>query len=244
MKKSILALSVFSVVLLLGAGCSNVSDNITVPSNSSDNIKSDTSTSMVGVASNLVLVGEDGVAIMNNDPFYKEIGKHVGDKATQGDIMSLPYMYESEKMAEDLFFAWDETYDLPVFASLSESHAVQRENLAAVMGSLQVDLSVAALEDESFKDATVQALFDKLLPIGDEMRVKAYTSGLLLEESIIKNINTYLERGIDGLSKTTFEALREASSKNMKVLSDLLIADGGTYKAQVITQSEFDSFVK
>ncbi|MFA7244949.1 MAG: DUF2202 domain-containing protein [Candidatus Magasanikbacteria bacterium] len=237
MKKSILAVSALSVVLLLGAGCSSVSDDNTM---SSDNVNSGDKIS----EKSLVVVDSDGVASIDNTVFFEELGKNVGAKATQGDTMALPYMYESEKMAENLFATWNEKHELPILDSLVESHATQREILAAVMGGLQVDLSVAALEEGTFKDAKVQTLYDKLLPIGNEMRVKAFTSGLLLEESMIKNVNTYLERGIDGISKKVFEAIKEASGKNLKVLNSLLVAEGATYKAQVISQSEFDGFVK
>ena len=237
MKKSILVLSVFSAFLLLGAGCSSVSDDNTM---SSDNVNSGDKIS----EKSLVVVDSDGVASIDNTVFFEELGKNFGAKATQGDIMALPYMYESEKMAENLFATWNEKHELPILDSLVESHATQREILAAVMGGLQVDLSVASLEEGDFKDAKVQTLYDKLLPIGNEMRVKAFTSGLLLEESMIKNVNTYLERGIDGISKTVFEAIKEASGKNLKVLNSLLVAEGATYKAQVISQSEFDGYLK
>jgi hypothetical protein len=241
MKKSILALSAFSLVFLIGGGCSDVSDDVSNKVSNSDSVS--VNTSMMGESS-MIEVDGDGVASIDSAVFFEQLGKNVGAIATQGDKMALPYMYESEKMATNLFLAWNETHELPILYSLSESHANQKETLEAVMGGLQVDLSSAALEDDKFKDATIQALYNKLLPIGDEMRVKAFTSGLMLEESIIKNINTYLERGIDGLSKTTFEALKEASGKNMKVLNDLLVAEGTAYKAQVISQSEFDRLVK
>ncbi|PIR78441.1 MAG: hypothetical protein COU28_01585 [Candidatus Magasanikbacteria bacterium CG10_big_fil_rev_8_21_14_0_10_36_16] len=244
MKKSLLAISAFSVLLFVGAGCSKVSNAPTTSLNTPSNTTSVTETDTGAQNVNMVEVDNDGIATISSQALYDQLGKHVGDKATQGDQMALPYMYESEKVAESLFLAWNTTHELPILFSLSQSHAEQKNVIEIVMGGLQVDLSSAVLEDGKFKDDNIQNLYNKLLPIGNEMRDKAYTSGLLLEESIITNIDTYLERGIDGLSKTIFEAIKESSGKNMKVLNDLLIKDGATYVPQVLSQSEFDSFVK
>lgn len=226
-----------SFLLLVGAGCSNVSDTQDSSSLPTAGVPNNTTEQAVST------VNIDGVANISSSIFSNEIAKHVGDKSTEGDQKTLPYMYESEKMAEDLFSSFSKKNKLPIFDSLSKSHANQKDVIEKVMSTLEIDLSLRGLDSGKYKDKNVQALYDKLLVQGNEMRVKAFTSGLLLEEGIIKNIDTYLGKGIDGLSKIAYEALKEASGKNMKVLNNLLLAEGVTYTPQVISQAEFDGYV-
>lgn len=128
----------------------------------------------------------------------------------------LQYMWEEEKMACDLYTALYAEWDIRIFDNISASEQKHMDSVEAVM--IRYGVSMEGLSDTAgtFRDTTLQALYDTLLEQGMTSLDAAYGVGVTVEETDISDLEALLESDIlPENAETVIENLLEASQNHL-----------------------------
>ena len=91
--------------------------------------------------------------------------------------------------------------------------------------------------------ATVKALYTQLVASGQPSLVAALTVGATIEDLDIHDIEAMRANTTDPAILATYAALECGSRNHMRAFYGFLTANGGSYRAQFITQAELDAII-
>lgn len=105
----------------------------------------------------------------------------------------LARLVEEEKVAHDLYLAFEEQYGARVFSNIKRSEVTHQEHVLAVMEATGVE-DPRLPEPGQFRDADLQALYDDLLAQGSVNLPAAYQAGVDFETLDIAGLEAELEK--------------------------------------------------
>lgn len=111
---------------------------------------------------------------------------------SEGEIAGLLRMREEEKLARDIYLAFSEIYDVPVFSKIAAS---EERHMAAILFLIEgygLSDPVAGKEIGEFTDA-FQELYYDLFAKGSSGLEEAYEVGITIEEKDIEDLQGYIE---------------------------------------------------
>jgi len=113
---------------------------------------------------------------------------------TEADLDSLSHMFQEEKLAMDVYNALGDIYtEETVFQNIADAEEQHLSSVESVMELYNVDMtSLDALAPGEFEDADLQALYDSLIESGSQSLEDALNVGVLVEETDIADLDTYL----------------------------------------------------
>lgn len=105
----------------------------------------------------------------------------------------LARLIEEEKVAHDLYLAFEEQYGARVFSNIKRSEVTHQDHVLAVMEATGVE-DPRLPEPGQFRDAELQDLYDDLLAQGSVNLPAAYQAGVDFETQDIAGLETELEK--------------------------------------------------
>lgn len=105
----------------------------------------------------------------------------------------LARLIEEEKVAHDLYLAFEEQYGARVFSNIKRSEVTHQDHVLAVMEATGVE-DPRIPEPGQFRDAELQALYDDLLAQGSVNLPAAYQAGVDFEALDIAGLEAELEK--------------------------------------------------
>ncbi len=155
---------------------------------------------------------------------------------SDADAEALAYMVEEEKLAHDLYVAFDDEWDLRVFERIAESETQHQDAVGALLDAYDVDDPTEGNGVGEFEDASLQELYDALLAEGLGSVEDALAVGALVEETDIADLQ---ERATDEESiDLLFTRLETASANHLEAFLVNLDRLGVDYEPQVLTDDD------
>ncbi|PTN05602.1 DUF2202 domain-containing protein [Mangrovibacterium marinum] len=151
-------------------------------------------------------------------------------------------MREEEKLAHDLYAAFAEMYELPIFGNIAASEA---NHTAAVLRLLQqYGLEDPALTGKGeFRNKKLQQAYNQLLDSGSESLVAALKNGAYVEELDILDLEEQLKQVEDDSIRRVYSNLLRASYNHLRAFNRVLDRNGVDYNPQLLSVKSFDEIV-
>jgi hypothetical protein len=120
------------------------------------------------------------------------------------------FMANEEKLARDVYMAFAELYDVPVFERIAGAEARHATAVNHLMENYEIADSPFEMEAGVFTDPDIKTLYDQLVAQGSESLEAAYAVGVLIEETDIADL------------KSAMVGLEEAAPDAFHVYTNLL----------------------
>jgi len=154
---------------------------------------------------------------------------------------NLLFMYEEEKLAQDVYTFLSEKYTLPVFKNISKSekyHISLIENLLN-----KYNISFDKKEKGVFSNPELQKLYTKLTKKGSLSLTDALTVGATIEDKDIFDLKEYIKSTDAKDIKKVYTQLQCGSENHIRAFSGLLKKYNTAYLPQYLTQSEYTTIL-
>jgi hypothetical protein len=158
------------------------------------------------------------------------------------EIKDLLYITEEEKLAHDVYLAFQRKYRERVFPNIRRS---EQNHMNAMAGLLQR----YGLENPSrpaagqFEDQSLQELYDELIASGSESRGDAIRVGARIEEKDMIDIVNAMERTDEAASKRVYSNLLAGSENHLRAFVSRLQRLGVKYEPVLLTQDAYEAIV-
>jgi hypothetical protein len=161
-------------------------------------------------------------------------------KLSPEEIAALKYMREEEKLAHDVYVALYGMWGANVFYQISLSETTHTEAILTLLNKYGIADPAAGKAPGVFEDPALQALYNKLMSLGQVSLIEGLKVGALIEETDIRDINEKkaITHAVDIL--TVYSRLLCGSGNHLRAFNAQLLARGVVYVPTVITQSEWD----
>ena len=122
------------------------------------------------------------------DTYYKS-----SIELTEAEIESLLFMVEEEKLAMDVYVVMDQIYGLKVFELIKASEFNHVCAISRLIEKYELTNPIDGNLPGEFENEELQVLYNDLIALGSISRLKAIEVGILIEETDIEDIQTYLD---------------------------------------------------
>ena len=165
-----------------------------------------------------------------------------GDALSAEEIDGLFYMREEEKLAHDVYVAFHARWGAQVFDNIAQSEVQHTE--AVRQRILDHGLVDPAANSPAgvFVNADLQALYNTLVARGQSSLIAALKVGCLIEETDIRDLvvrRAQVDNEPDIVA--VYDNLLCGSRNHLRAFNQQLLAQGGSYAPQVISQAEWNA---
>lgn len=155
---------------------------------------------------------------------------------------SLYLMREEEKLARDVYQALYTKWNLPVFQNIAASEQRHTDRIKMLLD--RYGLKDPFIDQPGlFTDAHLQELYSALVEQGSVSQLDALKAGATIEDLDIHDLVTLLETIDNQDIRRVYENLTKGSRNHMRSFYRLIVAAGGSYSAQYISQEELDEII-
>lgn len=155
------------------------------------------------------------------------------------------FMLEEEKLARDVYRAFAEQYDRPVFNNISKSeqwHMELMKELAEDKG-LEIPSTVTFDETGIFQNRDLQKMYDELVRTGSASLEAALRVGAKIEEIDIRDLESAMKRTDDAASQSVYQRLRNASENHLRAYMRNLDFLGITYEPDILEADRLEDIL-
>lgn len=163
---------------------------------------------------------------------------------SEAEIEGLVLMREEEKLARDVYAALYETWNLPVFQSISRSEAQHMEAVAALLDRYKIEDPVMTDEAGVFSDSTLQSLYDDLVDSGGESLAAALSVGATIEDLDISDLLELVEASDNDDVRIVYQNLLKGSRNHFRSFVAQLERLGESYEAQYMSQDYLEKILR
>ncbi|MEZ6123464.1 MAG: DUF2202 domain-containing protein [Planctomycetaceae bacterium] len=171
-------------------------------------------------------------------------GQNSGAVVSNVGGLNLLKMWEEEKLARDVYMQLAKTSGLPVFQNISRSegqHMQALERLLSGGGTASVSLNKTP---GVFTVPEYQQLYATLVAAGSRSPLDALMVGAKIEEMDIADLNRLLSQAPGPQVGQVLAHLLQGSHNHLRAFASQIASQGATYKAQFLTQAEFNTIAK
>lgn len=156
---------------------------------------------------------------------------------------ALIYMREEEKLAHDIYVTLFEKWNLRAFQNISKSETRHTKAIKALLKKYKIDDPVKSNEVGTFTNPELGELFKKLVAQGEKSLKDALIVGATIEDLDIADLHERMSETDNDDIKCVFDRLTQGSENHMRAFMRQLQANGSTYKAQYISQTELEEII-
>ncbi|MCB0705700.1 MAG: DUF2202 domain-containing protein [Saprospiraceae bacterium] len=166
------------------------------------------------------------------------------ESLNQHEQASMILMREEEKMARDLYLAFDESWDANTFSNIAKSEQTHMEAMLMLLEKYELADPVGVNGIGQFQNKTLQSLYYELLARGQKSADDALLAAALIEETDITDLKTALESFVDNQDITLiYENLLLASGSQLRELVKKLRQRGIKYVPQLLSQADYEAIL-
>lgn len=164
---------------------------------------------------------------------------------TTADEKTLLYMIEEEKMARDVYAAFEAKWGATIFNHISEAEGKHFERVLGLAQSQGVKVPNAIEKNKAgqFRNKELQAMYDEFIASGSQSLEAALRVGALLEETNYRDLSAAIAATDNEAVRTTFTQLLDASANHLRAFSRNLSKQGVDYQPAVLPQADFDAIM-
>ena len=123
---------------------------------------------------------------------------------TEEQMAGLVFMANEEKMAQDVYAAFAELYDMPIFSNIAESEATHQQAVGVVLERYGVEDTAIGLPAGEFSNEAIATLYDSLVKQGSASLEEALAAGVLIEKADIADLEVRME-GLEETAPDVYE---------------------------------------
>ena len=180
--------------------------------------------------------------LISNSPQKDQVILLPKETLDEGEVSSLLFMREEEKLARDVYDYLFETWGAISFHTISNS---EQNHMDAVLSLLEkYELADPSINQKGkFTNDFLQDLYDELILEGKESLIDAYEVGAAIEEIDIIDLQSALDSSNNQDIKFVFDNLMKGSRNHLRSFVKNLEIQRITYNPIFLTQDTFDSII-
>lgn len=195
-------------------------------------------------AQSTLQVNADGTSTMNVTLLQTQLSNLPLGTLSDDETAGLLLMRQEEKLARDVYLALYNLHGTPIFNNISDSEQTHTDAVLALLDRYGLTDPVATAGLGEFADETLQTLYDDLVYQGTPTLVDGLIVGVTIEELDIYDIARLSEQLDDNDDiALVYSQLQRGSRNHLRAFYKQLVANGGSYIPQYITQDEFDDII-
>ncbi len=156
---------------------------------------------------------------------------------------ALIYMREEEKLARDVYLTLYKKWNLMIFKNISNSESRHTEAVKLLLEKYKIEDPVKNDSLGAFTNPEMTKLYNLLVTRGEKSLKEALFVGATIEDLDIADLNERIAETDNDDIKCVFENLTRGSENHIRAFIHQLEANGGTYKAQYISQTELEEIL-
>ncbi len=158
------------------------------------------------------------------------------------EAASLLYMREEEKLARDVYNTLYTVWGQPTFQNIASSEQAHMDEIKQLLD--RYGLTDPALAPGQFTDASLQALYDKLVAQGSISLADALKVGAAIEEIDILDLQTRLAQTDNADIQMVYNNLMNGSYNHLKAFTGALLQQTGeVYQPQYLSADAYQSII-
>jgi hypothetical protein len=162
-------------------------------------------------------------------------------KLSNQEQEALQFMIEEEKLARDLYAAFEEKWGRSSFGSITASEQNHINEITAVLEFY--GLSADAAEAGKFANRDLQKLYDDLLAKGSVSLTEALKAAALVEDVDISDLKEYLSQTENANLQLVFNNLLRGSENHLRAFARQLSRVGEEYAPQHISATDYEAII-
>ncbi len=159
------------------------------------------------------------------------------------ELSTLPFMREEEKLARDVYTFMYNKWGSLIFSNISSSEQTHMNAILLLLNRYNLPDPVGSNGPGVFTNPLLQALYAQLTAQGSASMIEALKVGVTIEDLDIYDLRLALTKVDNQDISLVYNNLVKGSRNHLRSFYSNLLAIGGTYTAQYITQAEFDAIV-
>jgi hypothetical protein len=159
------------------------------------------------------------------------------------EMVGLIHMREEEKLARDVYMAFNELWGHWVFANITRSEQRHMETIGNLLAKYQIQDPIADDTPGVFADPDLQALYNQLWEAGKASVTEALRVGATIEELDISDLRQALILADNEDIKTVYQNLMKGSRNHLRAFVYQLSLLGQGYAAQYLSPEELQAII-
>ena len=159
------------------------------------------------------------------------------------ETISLLVMREEEKLAYDVYTTLYKKWGLAVFNNISSSELTHTTAVLTLLNRYNIADPVGNNAVGIFENSTLQALYNQLVAQGSISLTEAVKVGATIEDLDIFDLHEWQKKVDNQDINFVYDNLTKGSRNHLRSFYGQVLNQNSTYKAQYITQTEFDAII-
>ncbi|MGA9574670.1 MAG: DUF2202 domain-containing protein [Lysobacterales bacterium] len=169
-----------------------------------------------------------GDGAMDGSCLAEELYSIAATDLTTGEIDSLLFLREEEKLARDSYLVLGELWDLVIFDNIAVAEQKHMDALKKLIDCYRLT-DPALVEVGAFTNQDLQTWFDWLMAEGVKSVMDGLYVGTAIEETDIAGLQTAIDETVNIDLLSTYESLVCASRNHLRSFIGLIEINGGSY---------------
>lgn len=138
---------------------------------------------------------------------------------TTGDVESLQYMVQEEKLARDVYLALYEIHNIAIFKNIAQSEQTHMEAIENLLVMYNIPNPLQSDEIGKYADERFETLYKALVADGGKSFTDALSVGVKIEQMDIKDLQEAISKTNNVDLKRVFNNLMQGSEHHLKAFS-------------------------
>jgi hypothetical protein len=163
---------------------------------------------------------------------------------TTAEIDGIMLMREEEKLARDVYLTLYDVWNQPIFKNIAKAEQTHMDAVAGLIKDFKLSDPVADNKRGEFTNQELQQHYDTMVAQGSMSLLEALKIGATIEDLDIHDLNNLLAETTDANITRVYNNLKRGSENHLKSFMRQIVAQGGDYTPQFISEQEFNQIVK
>lgn len=158
------------------------------------------------------------------------------------EIEDLLYITEEEKLAHDVYLAFQRKYRERVFPNIRRSEQRHMDAMAGLLDRYGLE-NPSKPDAGAFEDPILQAFYVQLITDGSKSRIDAIKAGARIEEQDMIDIVEAIKRTDEAASKRVYSNLLAGSENHLRAFVSRLQRLGVRYEPVLLTRDAYQAII-
>lgn len=190
----------------------------------------------------LISDDENSSGEINESVMLLALAGEPSGELTRAEADGLLFMIEEEKLAEDVYSALDEKWDMRIFENIGRAEITPQKAVKRLLDRYSLpDPRMGAGE---FANESLQDLYNDLMAQGSVSVRDALMAGAAIEELDILDLMEHMAQTDKGDILLVYANLLRASENHLRAFVDNLERQGVEYTPQYLSEEEYRSIIQ
>jgi rhodanese-related sulfurtransferase len=173
----------------------------------------------------------------------KLISNNVKSNLSDKEIKGLIQMREEEKLARDVYTTLGSVWGMKIFSNIASSEQTHTDAVKTVLVKYGIKDPVVDNTVGVFVSKDMQDLYNKLVAQGKLSLLDALIVGATVEDLDIRDLEVLKKETKNQDILVTYNNLQKGSRNHIRAFVKNIQSNGGVYKPQYISATEYDSII-